>query len=383
MSPRILHVATRHRVGGAERNLRHTVSTEVSKGFDVHVAVGTEDLVHDFPPGVQVHPVPELFRELSPTNDARALKQLCTMIRRLNVDVVHTHQSKAGVLGRLAALSGRNPIVVHTVHMPSFGPGYSRGQDKAFRFAERALARRTDCSVFVGSDLMQRYLNARAVHPSRSRVIHSPIFNIDDLLAVRERPDTERVRYRQAIGLPDNVPMVLAVGALDRRKRHQLLISSLAPLLATGEATLLIAGQGPERASLEALAAELDISEAVVFQGFVPDVLPLYAAADVFVQASTMEGMPQTIVQAVAAGVPMVVTDVDGVREVASGEPHVTVLPRNGSGLLHAVRTKLYAPRPEPPPAATLQEWRLSAVSDRLARFHDWLAARVRDRRSG
>lgn len=383
MSVRILHVATRHRVGGAERNLHHTVSAEVARGFQVHIAVGPEDLVQDFPPGVQLHQIAELVREVSPGDDARALRRLCALIRRHNFDVVHTHQSKAGVLGRLAALTGRNPVIVHTVHMPSFGPGYAPVQDKLFRFVERALAARTDCSVFVGNDLMQRYLAAGAARTDRSRVIHSPIFNLDALIALRERGDFGFDRPRAAIGVPSHRPVILAVGALDPRKRHELLIRSLAPLLATGEATLLIAGQGPERARLEALKANLRLSDAVVLRGFVRDVLPLYAAADLFVQASTMEGVPQTIVQAVAAGVPVVVTDVDGVREVASGEPHVAVLSGDGSGLLDGVRAKLRTPRPEPEPAAALREWRPDHVSDRLARFHDWLATCVRSRRSG
>lgn len=379
MSVRILHVATRHRVGGAERNLRNSVSTEVSRGFQVHVAVGVEDLVQDFPGGVEVHQVPELTRELSPARDARALRRLRNVIREHDFDVVHTHQSKAGVLGRLAALGRRQPVVVHTVHMPSFGPGYSRSQDLTFRSLERALARRTDCSVFVGKDLMRRYLVAGAAHLDRSRVIRSPIFNLDGLIALRERDGSGDDR-RTAVGLPGSRPVILAVGALDPRKRHQMLIRSLAPLLAAGEATLVIAGQGPEREKLAFLRNEVGISEAVVLAGFVRDILPLYGAADVFVQTSTMEGVPQTIVQAAAAGIPMVLTDVDGVREVTSGEPQVTVLPPDASGLAKAVHAKLRAPRPGPASAAALEDWRPSRVADRLASFYDWLEDRVRTR---
>lgn len=322
--------------------------------------------------------MPELIRALSPARDAGALRRLRNMIREHDFDVVQTHQSKAGVLGRLAALGRRQPVVVHTVHMPSFGPGYSRGQDLTFRSAECALGKHTDCSVFVGEDLMRRYLDAGAAHPDRSRVIRSPIFNLDGLIALRERDGSEGDR-RTAVGLAGSRPVILAVGALDPRKRHQMLIRSLAPLLAAGEATLVIAGQGPEREKLASLRNELGISEAVVLAGFVRDVLPLYGAADVFVQTSTMEGVPQTIVQAAAAGIPMVLTDVDGVREVTSSEPQVTLLPQSGSGLARAVHAKLCAPRPEPASPATLEDWRPNRVADRLGSFHDWLEARVRD----
>ena len=381
MSVRILHVATRHRVGGAERNLRHTVSAEASRGFRVHVAVGVEGLVNDFPCGVHVHHVPDLVRELSPTRDARAFRRLGSIIHEHDFDVVHTHQSKAGVLGRVAAYRNGKPLIVHTVHMPSFGPGYSRPQDLAFRSAERMLAMRTDCSIFVGTDLMRRYLDARAAHADRAWVIRSPIFNLDGLIALRERSEAERERDRNAMGLPATMPMILAVGALDGRKRHQMLVRLLAPLLKAGEATLVIAGQGPEWGDLEALRAELGLRDALVLRGFVPDVVPLYGAADVFVQTSTTEGVPQTIVQAVAAAVPIVVTDVDGVREVAVGQPHATLVPLDGSGMVAAVRAKLHASRPAPASAAALEEWRPARVSDRLRTFHEWLGDRVRSRR--
>lgn len=382
MSVRILHVATRHRVGGAERNLLHTVSTEVSRGFRVHVAVGVEGLVHDFPPEVHVHPVLDLVRELSPVRDARALRRLGSIIHEHDFDVVHTHQSKAGVLGRVAAIRDVRPLIVHTVHMPSFGPGYSAPEDIAFRTTERWLATRTHCSVFVGIGLMQRYLAARAAHRDCSWVIRSPIFNLDALIALRGRSETERHRCRDALGFPGHSPMILAVGALDPRKRHQMLVRLLAPLLRAGEATLVIAGQGPERDNLEALRAELGLGNALVLRGFVPDVVPLYGAADVFVQTSTTEGVPQTIVQAVAAGIPIVVTDVDGVREVAAGDPH-TLVPLDGSGLVSAVGAKLRAPRSQPANAAALDEWRPARVRDRLGTFHEWLEGGIRSHRRG
>src|SRR5437763_16414839 len=127
MGLRILHVATRHRVGGAERNLLYTVSRELERGFEVHVAVGTSDLRTDFPPGVRLYPLPDLVRAVSPAADRRALNRIKSLIRTERFDVVHTHQSKAGALGRAAA-RGLVPVVLHTVHMSSFGPAYGRAQ---------------------------------------------------------------------------------------------------------------------------------------------------------------------------------------------------------------------------------------------------------------
>jgi glycosyltransferase involved in cell wall biosynthesis len=123
----------------------------------------------------------------------------------------------------------------------------------------------------------------------------------------------------------------------------------------------------------------------VRFADFVRDVRPLYAAADVLVQASTLEGVAQTIVQAIAAGVPVIATDVDGVREVASGTPHVSILPPDGRGLLETVNRSLAACPVVPAPQELVAEWLPASVDADLCAFHDWLKDHTlrRRRRSG
>jgi exopolysaccharide biosynthesis polyprenyl glycosylphosphotransferase len=373
---RILHIATRHRVGGAERNLRHTVATEIERGFEVDVAVGLDGLVQDFAPGARVHSIPELVRDPSPRADARALQRLRELIHTNDYDVVHTHQSKAGALGRLAARD-RARVILHTVHMASFGPGYSAPQTMIFRRAEQMLARCTDRCVFVGRDVMRRYVAVGAADPDRSVVIPSPIPNLRALMALRNPSEVETEQRRRAIGVHDNRRVILAVAALDRRKRHAMMISALAPMLAAGDAVLVIVGEGPERNALEQLCTELEIREAVQFRGFVDDVAPLFAAADLFVHTSTLEGVSQSVVQAVAAGVPIVATEVDGLCEAALGEPHVTVLPRDGSALADTVGTRLHQPRPIPVSDDDLERWLPTRVDAELTKFQDWVEERV------
>ena len=378
---RILHVATRHRVGGAERNLRYTVAAEVARGFEVDIAVGGDGLVRDFSPEAGIHCIPELVRNPSPTADARALGRLRELIGENEYDVVHTHQSKAGALGRWAA-RGRAKVIVHTVHMASFGPGYGTSQSVIFRRAERILGRCTDRSVFVGDDVMRRYVAAGAADPSRCVVIPSPIPNLGDLLALRTPSVSEAQERRRMIGVGADCPVILSVAALDRRKRHMMMIDELAPVLAAGEAVLVIVGEGPEQARLEARCAELGLREAVQFRGFVDDVTTYFAAADLFVHTSTLEGVSQAVVQAVAAGVPILATEVDGLHEAASGEPHVSVLSRDGAGLGDAVRAKLRQPRPALPAIDQLEKWLPPRVDAELSKFQDWLEERVHQSRS-
>ncbi len=378
MRVRILHVATRHRVGGAERNLLHTVSRELDRGFEVHVAVGTKDFEANFPPRTQIHPLLALVREVSPSCDRRALRDVQGLLRAHPFDVVHTHQSKAGAVGRLAARP-LSPIILHTVHMPSFGPAYGRPQSAVFLTLERHLAQFTDRFVFVGRELQRRYRVAGVAPPDRSTVIRSPITNLDSLIRLRT-PGEQKARARAMIGVPAGCQVVLMVGALDKRKRHALAISALAPLLLERKTQLVIAGEGPEREAIEVLCRELGIADAVRLLGFVADVTPLYAAADVFVQASALEGVPQAVVQAIAAGVPVIASDVDGVREAASGAHHLVVLPPDGGGLIEAVRARLSARDFSPAPPEFVTEWLPDAVDAHLDRLHDWIEDRVRRR---
>lgn len=374
-----MHVATRHRVGGAERNLLHSVSRELERGYQVHVAVGTEDFESDFPAGTRLHLVPHLIRDVSPRVDRRALRALTEIIDAHRFDVVQTHQSKAGALGRIAA-RGRVPVILHTVHMASFGDAYGRARSRSFLALERWAARFTDRFVFVGRELARRYLAAGVGSRDRCTVVRSPIPELGALLHLREAPVAARRRAQAAIGVTNGRRVVLMVAALDRRKRHELAITALAPLLAQAQAQLVVAGQGPERQALELLCRRLGVTRSVRWLGFVRDVRPLFAAADVAVQTSVLEGVSQAVVQAVAAGVPVVATAVDGLREVASDPRHLSVVPADGHGLLESVNAALAAPRSPAPPQA-VREWEPASVDRQLDELHRWTAMRVAEAR--
>lgn len=320
--------------------------------------------------------MPDLVREVSARADRRAFESLRALIRANRFDVVQTHQSKAGALGRIAA-RGAAPVIVHTVHMASFGPAYGWVRSPVYLALERWIARFTDKFVFVGAELQRRYLAAGIGSADRHMIVRSPIMDLESLIALRGAPAEQRERARAAIGVRGGRQIVLMVAALDRRKRHGVAIKALAPLLAEGRTELVIAGQGPEREALEVLCRRLGVAGSVVFLGFVDDVKPLYAAADVLVHTSTLEGVPQTVVQAVAAGVPVIATEVDGVREVVSDAGHVSVLPPDARGLLEITRTRLATGARVPAPRETVMHWLPEAVDTNLSALHGWMEARA------
>jgi len=366
---RVLHIITRYLGGGSERDLFAQMEFERAQGDEVHLVVGRDSRVPDEARGYLVATAPTLIRGIDPVADARAYRALRRLISDGRYDVVYTHQSKAGVIGRLAA-RGRAGAVAHVISMSSFGPGYSRPASMAFVAAERWCARYTDLMLTVGNELRRDYLAAGVGRESQYRLVRSPI-DVSRFLAAREIGATERQRLRDQFGIPEGVTALASVSALEPRKRHDLLLRELSPLLSAGEATLLFAGEGPERARLEQLAASIGVAERARFLGHIPNVHELLAATDVLVHASTAEGVPQVMVQALAAGIPIVATRVTGMREVP-GAP-VTLLPVGGRGFVEAVLATLENPR-VPLDRSVFNEWRIDAVEAQLAAVRDEVA---------
>jgi glycosyltransferase involved in cell wall biosynthesis len=255
--------------------------------------------------------------------------------------------------------------------MASFGPSYGKVRSATFLQAERACARVTDVIVSVGNEVREMYVRAGVGNPHQYMVIRSPI-DVRRFAQVRRATAEERAGARSSFGLPSGRVIVTAA-ALEPRKRVDLVIGALAPVLASGSAVLAIAGEGTERSLLERRVAALGVSSSVRFLGHVQDMPGLMSTADVLVHAATVEGVPQVVIQAHAAGVPVVTTEMIGVREVPGATP--IVVDAAGTGLLDAVRTALSSP-PTQAPLTAFEEWMAESVDRGLATLHDRLSAR-------
>jgi glycosyltransferase involved in cell wall biosynthesis len=367
---KVLHVITRHSLGGAEQDLKHWMSCERERGYDVALVCGVDSDASTLPSGVQTRILRTLVRDPAPRNDLQTLRSLRQLIDHEEYDVVHTHQSKAGVLGRMAA-RGRARRIIHTVHIPSFGPGFGALPSRAFLAAERHCGRFTDQYVCVGNDVLRRYVESGVAPSDRFFTVRTPIA-IDQFTAVRSLTAAERERCRESLGVPLGIPVAAAIGSLERRKRHELAIRELAPLLRQGRLHLVIAGSGTEERRLSELAAELGVEDSVQLLGHVESPEQLLAVAGVLVHTARVEGVCRVFVEAAAAGVPVVSTDVEGAREVLG----VTVVARDGSGMAEAVGRVLDAP-PTPVDPDALSEWKPSSVSAQFDRFQERLGIDV------
>ena len=316
---RVAHVITRLIVGGAQENtIASVLGLREKPGLEVSLISGpTAGPEGSLEPRVTQIPglltiVPELIRPVSPWHDWLALRKLTRLLRSQRPDIVHTHSGKAGVLGRLAAHAAGVPIIVHTLHGPSFGPFQGALANFAFRAAERRAGRVTTHFVSVANAMTEQYLAAGIGRPAQYTRIFSG-FDLEPFLNAKNDP---ALRSKLGIGPDDFV--IGKVARLFEHKGHEDLIAAVLGMASLQpKLKLLFVGDGKLRPKLEGLAAQ-SLRGRVVFAGLVrPEEVPDYLGVmDAVVHLSRREGLARVLPQSLAAGKPVVAYDCDGAREV-------------------------------------------------------------------
>ncbi|HET9323356.1 MAG TPA: glycosyltransferase family 4 protein [Gaiellaceae bacterium] len=298
-------------------------------GFDVAVAAHGAGPLREAAEaaGVRFLPLRRLQRPISPWRDLAAVIELTRLLRRERPDIVHASSSKAGVLGRLAAALARVPIRIFTAHGWAFA-AHTGAASLLYRWADRAVRPLTTATVCVAEQQRAVGLAARTCDAERTVVIPNGV-DVDD--APRAAPDGGR-------------PLVVSVGRLKPPKDALTLVRSLA-LLPAGSCDALVVGDGPDRPLVEAEIRALGLRERIRLAGDRHDVPTLLAGADVFVLSSASEGMPVSVLEAMAAGLPVVASRVGGVPElVVEGKTGLLVDPGDPGGLAEALRRLVQDP---------------------------------------
>jgi glycosyltransferase involved in cell wall biosynthesis len=315
---KIIHVIARLNLGGAALSVLELAAGQRDHGHDVLVVAGTippgeasmEGVADDL--GVPYLRAPALTRELSPRDDLRATMLIRALLRERRPDVLHTHTSKAGATGRLAALiagSARPKAVIHTFHGHVLSGYFDSRRERAFRIIERALALATDRIIAVSDQVRDDLLHFRVTREDKIAVIHYG-FDLDHRLA-----DASRLREtkRNAIGAAEGDFVIGWAGRLSEIKRPL-------DLVATAERVpgsfLVLAGDGELRGKVEELVARLDLGGRVTLLGYIEDLGDWYGAFDAFLLTSANEGAPVVAIEALAASTPVVATDAGGTRTV-------------------------------------------------------------------
>jgi len=342
MKPVVIHVITRLCIGGAQLTVLR-LSRELKRDYDVRVVcgpdVGQEGSIFDAVAGeVPTTLLPVLRRSIRPLDDVRAFAALRSFYRRARPAIVHTHSSKAGFIGRLAA-RGSGARVVHTIHGWGHTPLDPPVRRTAFVAAERIAARYSDALLAVSEDVREEGLRRGIGRRGQYRIVpesvdYSP--SSRDFAAARDRA-------RRALRLDSERPVVGWVGRFMPQKDPETLGRAMAQLLTVeAGAQAVFIGDGPDRTQVERFLGQSAVSERATFAGFRRDVRSLYPAFDVLLHTSRWEGQPRVVQEAIAERVPVVTAKAPGTGDLMStGDVGVEVPPGDVHGLVAAVRAIL------------------------------------------
>jgi glycosyltransferase involved in cell wall biosynthesis len=384
---RIAHVITRLLNGGADENTVISCNHAVRSGHDVILVHGAEthpEILATVDDRVKVIELPSLVHPIAPLSDMKGLRELVRTFRRLGPDVVHTHTSKAGILGRLAARVASVPIVVHGVHIVPF-VNVGRAQALVYLRAERAVQGMTHAFIDVSPGLRDLCVRAGVGVPEKHYVIPSG-FDLS-----RFRAGVQPENWRDLLRLEPNErrpPVVLMLAAFEPRKRHQEFLERV-PRIVTRfpDVRLVVAGDGKLRAAIEACIERLGIGRNVILTGFHQRPEQLIALADVCLLASAREGLPRALVQYLAGSKPVVASDVPSIDDVLRHDVNGLVAPSDDlDGLADAVMALLEddarrARLARGAATTELSEWDATRMGERIeAVYADVIGERVRHR---
>jgi len=330
---RILYVITKLELGGAQKQLLYIIS-HLDKNFELWLATQDKGLLLSEAlgiPGLKVELIPWLVRPINPLKDIMAFLALFRLIKREKFDIVHTHSSKAGILGRWAAKFARVPVVMHTIHGFAFHDKQNWLSKKLYVYLERISAKITSRLIAVSQAIIRKGLKAKIGQADQYQCIYYEVekekfflqrdkFAIKKSLGFKGRVIGTISCFKPQKALQD----FLKAAALVKRKFPQVIF--------------VIIGDGFLKPHLMRLSEKLGLDENLVFTGWREDIPELLAAMEIFVLSSLWEGMPISILEAMAAKLPVVATAVDGIREIVlDKETGFLVSPGDYQGLAQAI----------------------------------------------
>lgn len=348
---KVIHIITRLDKGGSAENTLLTVLGMDQKKYEVilikgptyesrmdkkeHAAV-MADLKEAGQKGIKTFNIPFLLRKISPVHDLLALFSLYRFLFKEKPLIVHTHTSKAGLLGRLAARLARTPVIVHTPHGHVFFGYFGQIKSMIFVLLERAAARMTDKIIALTESEKRDYLSFQIADEGQLAVIHSGV----ELRKFKGLLLEEKQQLKKELGIPQNALVVGTAGRLVTVKGPQFLMEAAQLVISSHPQTIFVfSGGGPLRPHLEKKALETGIQDHVLFLGWRKDVARIMAIYDVFVLPSLNEGMGRALVEAMALGKPIVASNTGGIPDlVTHGENGFLVPPANPKELAKYIR---------------------------------------------
>ena len=345
---RIMNIIARLNVGGPAVAVTHLTERLCPPDYESILVCGTIEpgegdmTYYAKERGIEPIIIPELGRSLSPIRDIKTLWKMYQLIQKEKPDVVHTHAAKAGFVGRVAAWLAGVPVIVHTFHGHVFRGYFSPNKTLFFIVLERITARMSD-TVITLSDGLRREL-AEEYHITRKGRITVLPLGLD--LDIFTKMIRKSGGFRSTHSIPADAPLIGIVGRITPIKNHTLFLNAAVQIRnQQPTARFVIVGDGETRAEVEALVDTLGLREAVIFAGWQRDVAQIYSDLDVLVISSINEGTPVTVIEALAAGCPVVATAVGGLPDLLDhGKLGKLVNDQTPESLAKAILETLAAP---------------------------------------
>lgn len=339
---RVLHIITRMIVGGAQENTLLSVEgLDKMDEYEVHFISGIDkgregELLSRARETTHLIVVPELGRSINPFNDLIALWKLYRLIRKGKYHIVHTHSSKAGVLGRIAAWLARTPLIVHTLHSLVFHEYQPWIINRAWWLMKKICAPMTDFYISVSEIIVQKALKAGISKPEKYRTIYSGM-ELDWFLNAK----FDSAKVREEFGIPQDAPVVGKIARLFPLKGHNELMDAAPEIVRrVPNVRFFLIGDGILFEHLQERARNYGILDNFVFAGLIDrERIPeLISAMDVVVHTSLREGLARVLPQSLAMGKPCVSFDIDGAPEVVlNNQTGYLVKPFDSVGLADSI----------------------------------------------
>jgi len=316
---KICHVITRMIVGGAQENTLFTIIGHIQKGHEVVLITGPspgpegELLKNSDYPEFEIIEIPSLVRQMNPVKDYAAYKELKRIFAERKFDVVHTHSSKAGILGRAAAWKVKVPFVTHTVHGQAFHPYEKAWKNFLYISAERWAAKRCHKIYAVAQAMIDQCAEAKIAPREKYKVVYSGM-EIGDFLNSKPEPE-----LRKKLGIPEGARVIGTVSRLFPLKGYEYFLAlAYAVNTVCPDVHFLIVGDGSLRGWMDQKIADIGLTGHFHFAGLVPpdEVYRYIALMDILAHLSLREGLPRCVVQALASGKPALGFKLDGTPEV-------------------------------------------------------------------
>ena len=346
---RVIHIITRLDKGGSAETTLHIVSSLNMEKYDVFLAHGLSresnmsimekevvesDLLLAEAKGVRVFALPSLVRRLSFKNDLLAFINIYRLIRRIRPHIVHTHTSKAGLLGRLASFLARVPIIIHTPHGHVFHSYYGPVMTKVFVFAEKILSFMTDKITALTNRERDEHLEEGIASIEKYVVIHSGVM-LDRLMNM----NIDAGAGRSEFGIAQDSNVIGVVGRLVPIKGHKYLVSAAKRIIKEFRNTVFVfVGDGYLSSRLERQAESVGVRKNIIFTGWRKDAVEILDLFDILVLPSLNEGMGKVLVEGMALGKPIIASNVGGIIDlVRNGENGILVPPGDSDALGEAI----------------------------------------------